>query len=316
MQKIISEKIAFMLKTYAADYDNTVRLVDTFIRHNKDLIKLYIVVDKPDADRFTDAFSKLDDRTIHVIDKADIGTCFFVSEPILGISPGYINQEIVKLTFWKLGFSENYLCLDSDGYFIRDFYVDDFIAEDGFPYTVLEEDKSLEVSDYYYNNFWKERQKKLDIIKKEMGLVGRHILTNHNCQVFNASVLEEFESRFMRLKDYSYARLMEISPYEFAWYNYFLQKTQVIPIHLHRPYFKMYHMAYQQIADVLQGIDEDHIATEYIGIVLNSNYSAYQGRQLDDIAGLSWNDMNSNSFDAVKSILNKKTNNYIRKNTI
>ena len=40
-----------------------------------------------------------------------------------GLSAGYINQEIVKLCFWETGLADNYLCLDSDAEFVRDFHV-------------------------------------------------------------------------------------------------------------------------------------------------------------------------------------------------
>ncbi len=44
-----------------------------------------------------------------------------MSEPVAGIRPGYINQEIVKLAFWELGLTENYFCVDSDAVFVRPF---------------------------------------------------------------------------------------------------------------------------------------------------------------------------------------------------
>jgi len=57
--------------------------------------------------------------------------------------PGGLSQQIVKAEFWRLGLSENYLCLDSDSLFIRSFKQSDFITADNIPYTVLHQNKEL-----------------------------------------------------------------------------------------------------------------------------------------------------------------------------
>ena len=57
--------------------------------------------------------------------------------------PGHLGQQVVKSEFWRLGLSENFVCLDSDNEFIRPFYKADFLAPDGHPYTVITEGKEF-----------------------------------------------------------------------------------------------------------------------------------------------------------------------------
>ncbi|CAM3655907.1 DUF6492 domain-containing protein [Polynucleobacter brandtiae] len=56
---------------------------------------------------------------------------------------GGLSQQIVKSEFWRLGISENYVCLDSDSVFIRDFRCSDFIGNNGEPYTVIHQNKDF-----------------------------------------------------------------------------------------------------------------------------------------------------------------------------
>jgi len=296
------EIICFMLKTYRADFELTKRLVSSFNRHNMDEIPLFILVEKPDFGLFSDEFLG---GVVQVLDIDSIGEDLFTNEPVSGMTTGYVNQQIVKLTFWKLGLCDNYFCLDADGYFVRDFRKGDFIYENEVPYTVLAEDKALETSDYYYNTFWMDRQKSLDVIKSEMDLEGKHILTCHNCQIFNSKVLEGFESDFMKKKDYWYVDLIQMAPYEFAWYNFWLQKSgqEFIP---RKPYFKMYHMAYQQVADAIQGINEESIEKEYIGVIINSNYTKAPSGSVVDINDLIWSGMNETGIDVLSKLMKGK----------
>ena len=69
---------------------------------------------------------------------------------IRGIRPGYINQEIIKLSFWKKRLCKNYFCMDSDGVFIRNFYISDFMYDKNTPFTVLVEDNELKVDPEYF----------------------------------------------------------------------------------------------------------------------------------------------------------------------
>lgn len=192
----------------------------------------------------------------------------YTQTPINGITPGYINQMIVKLAFWELGLCKNYMCLDSDGWFIKEFYVKDFMYDSEIPYTVLYEDKDLKCNPYYYNSFWEGREKQIKIIQNKLNYKTNHLLTCHGFQIFNSAVLQSLKSEYMVPNKLTYLNLITVANYEFSWYNIWLQKTQIIPIHICEPFFKTYHMAYQQFEEVFSGVTEETLKNAYIGITL------------------------------------------------
>lgn len=274
----------FMLKTYRKDFEYVKRLIDTYQQYNVDDIPLYIVVPDVDEELFKQSFAKsLNGGTVICENKIEVK---YAEEEICGISAGYINQEIVKLAFWKLGLCRNYLCLDSEAYFIREFRYNEFMHDDEIPYTVLIEDRDLKSNSNYYHEYWIEREKKIEIIQKEMQYETRHLLTCHGFQTFSCCVLEDMEQNFMKVKGYSYLELIKRSPYEFSWYNIWLQKSQIIPIYSCEPHFKTYHLPMQQFEAVVSDMDESDLKRGYVGIILQSNYLNGKFGLLRDIESL------------------------------
>lgn len=259
----------FMLKTYNRDIRFVERLVKTYINHNVDGIHLYIVVPQKDIQLFID----YENEFISVIAEETINVSYF-KEGYNGLSAGYLNQEICKLAFWKLNLCKNYCCLDSECYFIRDFVKKDFMYNEYYPYSVLIEDKDLQIDYQYYKYFWKNRQIFLDKIAKCIGLEEQKYLTCHGFQNMSTEVLEDFEKKFMLENGYTYVDIISIAPYEFSWYNFWLMKTKVIPIHMCEPFFKTYHTKKQYWRDIFFGITLRDLSRAYIGIIINGNFTA------------------------------------------
>lgn len=262
-----SEKsFAFMLKTYSHDIKYATNLLESFHKFNRDSIQLYIVVPKFEVR----LFSHFQNETCIVIAEESIPEKF-TSVEVGGISPGYINQQLVKLAFWKLRLCQNYLCLDADGVFIRDFYVSDFMATPKDPYTVLIEDRDLQTDPEYYSAYWKFREEDLKKIRKFLELDSALVpLTCHGFQIFSTSILEKFEADILNQLNITFLDLLEISPYEFSWYNYYLQSTST-KIYPREPFFKYYHTRRQLLNSKLSGITQIDLARGYIGHVVNSN---------------------------------------------
>ena len=78
-----------------------------FIHFN---IPIYISVPEKDLDLFNsknlEKTHLIKDETICEVDTS---------------KPGWIQQQIVKANFWNTGICKNYLCIDSDSYFIKPF---------------------------------------------------------------------------------------------------------------------------------------------------------------------------------------------------
>ena len=259
---------AMLLKSFADDFDYAQRLLVSFRKFNSDGVHLYCVVPPADVARF-EAFSGAD---VTVISESELGQ-YLVDQPVHGVRPGYINQEIIKLAFWELELTENYFCVDSDAEFIRPFYRSDFMVDEHTPYTVLVEDNELKVEPRYYREYWQQRELELRHIQELVGLDTKVVRTCHGHQIFSAKVLRSFKTEFLEPQSWSYADALEASPYEFTWYNMWLQKSQAIEIHQREPLVKVFHNESQHLEYVMRGITTADIARGYVALVINSNYS-------------------------------------------
>jgi hypothetical protein len=218
-----------------------------------------------------DRFRALEGPQVHFMPESTFGE-FLVHEDVAGIRPGYINQEIVKLAFWETGLTANYFCVDSEAVFLRPFHHDDFMFDETTPYTVLVEDNELKVEPRYYADHWQGREQSLRRIQELVGLEDRRILTCHGHQVFSSVVLHSLKEDFLEPHGWSYRDMLAEAPYEFSWYNMWLQKTKAIPIAVREPLVKVFHHEGQEIEYALRGITPEDIARGFVAAVVNSNY--------------------------------------------
>ena len=127
--------------TFRKDLKRTVKLAQSIERHNKTRIPFYISVPEGDVILFRESLKDFD---VIVFDEKDI----FQANPKLNIQKLYeirggLRQQVIKSEFWRLGISENYLVLDADCIFIRDFGESDFIVMDDVPYSIIHEGRDL-----------------------------------------------------------------------------------------------------------------------------------------------------------------------------
>jgi len=127
--------------TFRKDLKRTIKLAESIRKHNTTKIPFYISVPTEDVDLFNEYLKSFD---IIIFDERDI----FKANPKLPIQKLYeirggLRQQVIKSEFWRLGISENYLVLDSDCIFIRDFDEGDFIAKDDVPYSVIHEGREV-----------------------------------------------------------------------------------------------------------------------------------------------------------------------------
>ena len=128
-------------KSYRNDFLRLKRLIASVDQFNLDQIPLYISTPRDDHDLLIDILGTgsylwiADEDIVTANPRAD----FKKYQDM----PGGISQQIIKSEFWRLKISENYLCLDSDCIFIRNFSKDDFLTVEGIPYTVLHQNKEF-----------------------------------------------------------------------------------------------------------------------------------------------------------------------------
>ncbi len=267
------DQIALLLKSYGPDIAYARRLIDSFNRHNVENLLLHCVVPAADAA----LFAGLASSTVHVHCEEDVLGQHLVHEPIAGLSPGYANQEIIKLAFWETGLSSNYFCIDSDAVILRPFGAGEFMRDATSPYTVLVEDNDLRIEPGYFNAHWQGREAAIRTIMQEVGLDDPIMRTCHGHQVFSSRVLQSFRDDFLTSRSWTYADAISRSPYEFSWYAMWLQKSACIPIYQREPLVKVFHNEDQHLSAILSGITERDIARGYFAVVVNSNYSRGMG---------------------------------------
>ena len=263
-------RFGILLKSYAKDFHYAERMVESFQRHNQDDLPLFIVV--PDEDK--DLFAPLVRRNTELHFESHFAD-HLVQEPMWDLRPGYLNQEIIKLAFWEKGLTENYFCADSELVFIRDFGFDDFMFDATTAYTVLVEDNDLKVEPRYYRDHWQGREEHLRHIQKLVGLDDRRLLTCHGHQVMSATVLRSLNQDFMGPRGWGYRDLLAEAPYEFSWYNFWLQKTRAIPIEQREPLVKTVHHEGQLLELGMQRVGLDDLARGYVGLVINSIFQMH-----------------------------------------
>lgn len=229
----------------------------------------------PQMSAILERFKQVESPYIRVMFDTDFALPYLITQklPSHNLSVGYINQEIAKLTFFTSNIAEHYLCVDSDTIFIRDFRKNDFFYDDDTPYIVLVEDKEL-YSKPYYRHFGEHRKKFVKKIFDFMELDDRRLRTCHNSQIFSSRILRHLQDNFLLSRHLKWSDLLDISPFEFSWYNAYFQKVSLIKEAQIEPLFKIYHTNVEYILDKLVGQNLKSLSSQYIGVIFNSNWAS------------------------------------------
>lgn len=258
------ENIVLYCKSYKNDYERVVKLIASIHEYNRDNIPMYISVPKSDIKLFSSI------ENINIVEDEFVYT---------GNAPGWIQQQIVKSNFWKLNIAENYICIDSDSYFIRPFYKRDFMYNETTPYTVIHEQKELfswsstKVSQLGFNpkeGFINDRKKIMEVF----GRYSKYYDFGPSPIIWASKVWKSLEDNYSIPNNLTFEDLINYSPSEFSWYGEALLSFKAIDIYPVEPLFKVFHYPLQYNEYKTLGITEDIIAENYMGIVLQSNFNA------------------------------------------
>ncbi len=124
-------KFVLYTKTYSGDFNRLTKLLTSIKEYNRDNIPYYISCPHNEKTLLIDTIGKE-------------GYTFIPDEELWQFKyllDGWRQQQIVKSHLWKAIDIENYLSIDSDQYFIRDFYYSDFIHPSGTVYSLIYENK-------------------------------------------------------------------------------------------------------------------------------------------------------------------------------
>lgn len=254
-------------KSYRGDLARVKKLAKSIIDYNVDNIPFVISVPREDVSVFK---SNLPQSATIIEDE---------SITLHGNYPGWVSQQIVKSSFWKMRMCDVYVLLDSDSYFIRPFFVSDFIHPSGVPYTVMNEGKEL--LSWACNrqpslgfdpqiSFIECRSKIQSLFSRE----GRIYDFGPTPSIWACKVWESLEETYIKPNGLTFERLICSIPSEFTWYGEWLLTDQTFPIWPIEPMFKVFHYRQQYEESVRFGYTERDLAKIYSGIVMQSNWGA------------------------------------------
>lgn len=256
--------VAIFVPSYRYDIERVTNLVKTVHRYASTFIPICICVPEDDLDIFASHLAKLDCMVV-------CETVLLDCESIGDVTKfnGYLLQQVLKLNVDKLQIARNYLILDSDFLFISEFNPADFHEDEK---IVLFRDnmQALLYSDpAYYARYGIYREKCLNEITNFYNMDRKETDFIFNTQIFSVEVLEFLRRDINRMKK-TYANLIQIAPFEYAWYNAISQKHfKKRIIYRENPFF-MIHTKQQYVAFKVWGIDFSSIQSNYKGILINS----------------------------------------------
>jgi hypothetical protein len=269
---MMMELVVLYCKSYLGDLMRIRRLATSVERYNVEKIPFYVSAPSVDLPQFQEVLS--DFSLMLIPDEQIISSNSMHNVDQLAAMPGTITQQIVKSEFWRLGLCENYVCLDSDNEFIRQFTTSDFIAPDGHPYTVITEGKEfLEFSVRYHlpkvtANFEKDC---LDV-QRLFGRKGKMYSFGIPPLVWSKHVWISLEREILIPKNISLAELIVEYPHELRLYGEALLNFRAIPLWPSEDFFKNYLYQSQYFYDKKRGITTKMISKNYLGIVRQSNW--------------------------------------------
>ena len=158
--------------------------------------------------------------------------------------------------------------IDSDAYFITDFYARDFMFDDNTPYIPMQPGINFSRAKIYEYTMAPIFQKVKDILNSK----GSQILWGGIPMVLSADVLSDFEQNFLIPNDYTFEKILSIAPSEFTWYGEWLLKTRKDKLQFQKLLFKNYYYNLEYLCDRKLYSVKDLIDYGYIGIVMQNGW--------------------------------------------
>lgn len=267
------EKVILYCKSYWGDLERTVRLYESIKKHNKDNIPFYVSTSQRELNLFQQHFP----NEILLTDEDICKQNNLHDYQGRRVDVGRVVNHI-RFNIWRTGLAHNYFCLDADAYFIRDFYVNDFIFKDNIPYTQCTENEELFL---FYSTFKDEFEKdiRLDWIDRSRQIAelfhinGSRVLEfGPNPVLYNHKVLESFYNDYLKPNNLTAEQVCTSIRQEYQWYGYYLLASQLIPLIPVKNWFKVYHYENQYTYDQKLNITEKDLGEYYLGVIMQSNW--------------------------------------------
>ena len=261
-------------KSYSRDFLRLKRLLESINQFNTDHIDFYISTPKSDKDLLEKFLGK--DGYIWVADEDIVAANPNADFAKYQAMPGGLSQQIIKSEFWRLRYAENYLCLDSDCLFIRNFYKSDFLSNNGAPYTVLHQNKELFqlAIDRGYARVEKNLRIEAERAKEVFNRKGPNFYCAPAPFIWSAKVWQSLERQHLEPQGFSLWDFISPELPETLIYGETLLKYRAIPLIAIEPLFRTYHYDWQYFLMKRLGETKAKVAQNYLGVIYQSAWEA------------------------------------------
>ncbi len=262
--------LALYCKSYSTDLRRVVRLMQSIEQFNQTNIPVYVSVPEAELPLFQEHIGATSVQLIS--DESILRASPRIDMDQVARMHGAVAQQVVKSEFWRLGLADAYVCLDSDAAFIRPFNAQDFLAPDGYPYTVLDEAHDLleDAMQHGRGRIVDAFIHEATLVQEKFGRQGRRYSFGPFPLVWHRKVWESLDARFLQPRSMSFANAIEQAPIESRWYGEALLAYQAIPLHPCQALFKVYHYAWQLDQETRRGITQEQLAKLYCGMIYQS----------------------------------------------
>jgi hypothetical protein len=257
-------------KSYSEDFLRLQKLLRSIQRYNIEQISFYISTPGGERALLEGIIGK--QGYIWIADEDIVSANPRASLAQYRAMPGGLSQQIIKAEFWRLGLAKNYLCLDSDSKFIRDFRKSDFVSNENVPYTVLHQNKELFQIASNRGHHKVERDLKIEAerVQKLFGRVGPHFYCAPAPFNWSAQVWQSLDQEYLQPKSISIWDLITLDHPESLIYGEALMKYHAIPLITVEPLFRTYHYDWQYFLMRRLGETEAKLAQNYFGVIYQS----------------------------------------------
>lgn len=269
-------KLGIYIGTSARDIVQYAALINSIKAYNMDNIPVYTSVNDDDFELFT---SKFKDSDITFFKDSDVYKTTLVNS--------WYKQQVIKMNFWRLKLVDVMIQIDSDSFFIKNFYINDFIAKENTPYTILHENKDLKEffskynlhnckhednGDFSINQGFGDNGNKVKSIFGTSEIKAQYDYGHPPC-IWSNEVWEQLYVQYLEPNNISYETLLEFANSEQQWYGETLIALNLFPILPKENMFKTFHYR-ENYYEFLNSNKVEDIKYNYHGICLQSNWSA------------------------------------------
>ena len=264
--------IVLYCKSYKKDFLRLKRLLDSIQKFNFDKIPLYISTPIRDRELLLQIIG--DQGYQWVSDESIIKANILAPTGIDQNKSGGLVQQVVKSEFWRLGLSENYVCLDSDCVFIKNFYRSDFLASDGIPYSVIYQNR--EYFQLAVDRGFKKAVKQLRAEGDRVKALFSRIGPNYYCPcppfIWSSEVWRSLDERYLKPRNLTFWDVCTTDHPESLLYLEALLNYKAIPLLPIEQLFRVYYYDWHYYLLRRIGECSSKLGENYLGVIYQSSW--------------------------------------------